>query len=329
MINIVVCDDVDGAFRDSGELVRLKPVGNVTLFDQAAETRQALLDRLRLAGVVLEIRGRIALDRETLTNLPELRLIASTGPHRIDIKAATELGIVVTSTPGISTDSVADHVLALILALARNIVTADQALHRRSWEPLTGLELKGKTLGILGLGRIGSAVAKRALAFGLNVNAWGPTLTQERAAASGVKMVSEEELFRNADILSVHLRYSNLSHDFVNSSRLALMKPAALLIDISRSGVVNRQALTTMLKTGRLAGAAMDLCHPCPVDMNDPILEAPRTVLTPHMGWQTVETYQRAARVSVDNILGYLSGRPVNVVNPDALENPHQAVQRN
>lgn len=328
MAAIVVCDDVDGAFRNSGELARLDAVGEVAVYGEVAETRQALLERLRGAQVVMALRGRTAFDRETLWNLPDLCCLASTGPHRIDVKAATDLGIAVATTAGTSTESVADHVLGLILALARQIIPADQALRRRRWEPVTGLELDGRTLGILGLGRIGSAVAKRAQGFGLRVIAWGPTLTPERAAASAVKMVSEEELFRSADILSVHLRYSNLSHDFVNASRLALMKPTALLIDISRAGIVNRQHLADALRSGKIAGAAMDLCDPCPVDMNDPILDAPRTVLTPHMAWQTLESYQRAARDSVDVVLAYLNGNPTNVVNPDILKSPRQAARR-
>lgn len=328
MAAIVVCDDVDGAFRDSGELARLDTVGPVAVYGDVAETRGALVERLRGAQVVMELRGRTAFDRETLVNLPDLCLLASTGPHRIDVKAATELGIAVATTAGTSTESVADHVFALILALARQIIPADQALRRRRWEPATGMELEGKTLGILGLGRIGSAVAKRALGFGLRVIAWGPTLTPERAAAAAVKMVGEEELFRAADILSVHLRYSNLSHDFVNANRLALMKRTALVIDISRSGIVNRRHLAEALRSGQIAGAAMDLCDPCPVEMDDPILDAPRTVLTPHMAWQTADSYRRAARDSVDIVLAYLSGNPINVVNPDALKSPRQAGRR-
>jgi phosphoglycerate dehydrogenase-like enzyme len=215
---------------------------------------------------------------------------------------------------------VADHVCALILTLARHIVSADNALRRRRWEPMTAFDFAGKTFGILGLGRIGCAVAKRMEAFGVNLIAWGPTLTAERASASHAQFVSEKQLFQDSDILSVHLRYSALSDDFVNASRLALMKPTALLVDISRAGVVNRQALAGALKAGRLAGAAMDLCDPLPVAMTDPILEAPRTVLTPHMGWQTRETFQRAATMSVDNILKYFSGEPIHVANPDALK---------
>ena len=325
MANIIVCDDVDGALQNSGELGRLEAAGKVTVYDEADLTRQRLVERLRPAKVVLTIRGRTVLDRETLADLSDLRLIASSGPHRIDIKAATESGVVVATTGGTSTESVADHVLGLMLALARGVLAADQALRQHRWEPVTGMELEGKTLGILGLGRIGSAVARRALGFGLHVIAWGPTLTPERAAASAVKMVSEEELFRSADILSVHLRYSNLSHDFVNAGRLALLKPTALLIDISRSGIVNRPQLAEALRCGRIAGAATDLCDHGPVNMNDPILAAPRTVLTPHMAWQTQESYQRTARDSVDIILAYLGGRPINVANSEALENPRQA----
>ncbi|MBI4294488.1 MAG: D-2-hydroxyacid dehydrogenase family protein [Betaproteobacteria bacterium] len=325
MTHIVVCDDVEGAFRNSGELPRLQAAGNVTVYGAAPPTRQALVERLRPAKVILTMRGRTVFDRETLANLPELHLIASSGPHRIDVKAATGSGIVVATTAGTSTESVADHVLALMLALARGVVPADQALRQCRWDPVTGVELAGKTLGILGLGRIGRAVARRAVGFGLHVIAWGPTLTPERAAASAVEMVGEEELFRRADVVSVHLLYSELSRDFVNAKRLALMKPTALLVDISRTGIVNRQQLAEALHSGRIAGAATDLCDPCPVDMNDPILGAPRTVLTPHMGWQTRESHQRAARDSVDIVLSYLEGRPSNVVNADALKSPRQA----
>ena len=242
-MNIVVCDDTDGAFQRSGELVRLKQ-DDLRVYDSVAEARAAVIERLREAQVAVAIRDRTVFDRETLTAVPQLRLIAVTaGPHRIDIKAATELGIVVAMTPAVSFASIAEYVFGLIIALARGIVPADLALRQRRWDPVPGLELEGKTLGILGLGRTGTAVAKCALAFGLRVIAWGPTLTPERAAASGAKMVSEEQLFRSADILSVHLRRSEMSHRFVNATRLALMKPSALLIDISWAGIVDREAL--------------------------------------------------------------------------------------
>lgn len=324
MTNIVVCDDVDGAFENSGELARARTATTVMVYDQPAQTRQELLNRLQGASVALAIRDRTVFDRETLERLAKLRFIASTGPHRIDLKAATELGIVVSTTPGTSNDSIGEHVFGLILALARRIVASDQALRQRRWEPVAGMEIEGKVLGILGLGRTGVAVAKRAPAFGLKLVAWGPTLTPERAAASGAKMVSEEECFRNSDILSVHLRRSELSRNFINASRLALMKPTALLIDISWAGIVDRQALAEALLKGRLSGAALDLCDTYPVDIRDPILDAPNTVLTPHLAWQTREAYQRSARMAVDNILAYLNGTPTNVVNPEALKSSRQ-----
>jgi len=326
MEKIVVCDDVDKAFQNSGELARAGAVGAVAVHNRMAETREELLQRLHGATVALAIRDRTILDRETLAALPELRFIASTGPHRIDLKAATELGIVVATTPGTSTASVGEHVLGLILALARRIVPSDQALRQGRWEPVAGMELEGKTLGILGLGRTGGAVVRRAPAFGLNVIAWGPTLTPERAAASGAKMVSEEECFRSADILSVHLRRSEFSRNFVNATRLNLMKPSALLIDISWAGIVDHQAVAEALRKGRLAGAALDLCDTYPVDENDPIFDAPNVVLTPHLAWQTTESYQRSARMAVDNILAYINGSPQNVLNPDALKTTRQAL---
>ncbi|MGH7930869.1 MAG: NAD(P)-dependent oxidoreductase [Candidatus Binatia bacterium] len=324
MLEIVVCDDIDNAFLNSGELVRLESSARVVVHNQVASNREELLARLRSASVAVAIRDRTVLDRQILASLPQLRLIASTGPQRIDIRAAAELGIVVAGTPGTSTVSVAEHVFGMILALARRIPHSDHALRQRRWTPSAGLELEGKTLGILGLGRTGSAVAKRAPAFGLHVIAWGPTLTPERAAASGASMVGEEELFRKADILSVHLRRSEFSKGFVNSERLAWMKPTAFLIDISWEGIANHSSVAAALRGGKLGGAALDLCGTDPVSMDDPILDAPGTVLTPHLAWQTRDAYQRAAALVTDNILAYLKGSPTNVVNPDALDSPRQ-----
>jgi phosphoglycerate dehydrogenase-like enzyme len=327
-MKIVVCDDIDGAFQRSGELARLNQDA-LNVCDTVAETRAALIERLRHTEVAIAIRDRTVFDRETLNALPELRLIAVTaGPHRIDIKAATELGIAVAMTPAVSFASIAEYVFGLIIVLARGIVPSDSALRQQHWEPVPGLELEGKTLGILGLGRTGTAVAKCAPAFSLRVIAWGPTLTPERAAASRATMVSEEELFRTADILSVHLRRSEMSRRFVNASRLALMKPSALLIDISWAGIVDREALATSLHSDRLAGAALDLCDDGPVDMNDPILNAPRTVLTPHVAWRTAESYQRFAAAVVDNVLAFSAGNPVNVLNAGAVNSQRQSAQR-
>ena len=327
-MKIVVCDDIDGAFQRSGELARLD-VGALRVYGTVAETRAALIERLRDTQVAIAIRDRTVFDRETLAAVPQLRLIAVTaGPHRVDIKAATELGIAVAMTPAVSFASIAEYVFGLIIALARGIVPADLDLRQRRWDPVPGLELEGKTLGILGLGRTGTAVAKCAPAFGLRVIAWGPTLTPERAATSGAQMVSEEELFRTADILSVHLRRSDMSHQFVNATRLALMKPSAILIDISWAGIVDREALAASLRSGRLAGAALDLCDDGPVDMRDPILDAPRTLLTTHVAWRTAESYQRFARAVVDNVLAFINGNPLNVLNANALKSQRQGVQR-
>ena len=320
MADIVVCGDLEGEIEKSGELSKLKALGSLEIFNELDPPREVLVRRLRGTRAVLEFRGRAALDEDTLSQLPDLEMIASTGPHRIDIEAATRLGIIVANTPAVSTSAVADHVCALVLTLTRQIIRADSALRRRSWEPVTGFNLAGKNFGILGLGRIGSAVAARMAAFEVNLIAWGPTLTPERAAAAHARFVSEKELFQSSDILSVHLRYSALSDNFVNATRLALMKPTALLVDISRAGVVNRQDLADALTARRLAGAAMDLCDPLPVSMTDPMLDAPRTVLTPHMAWQTRETFRRAAAMSVENILNYFRGEPSHVANPDALK---------
>jgi phosphoglycerate dehydrogenase-like enzyme len=277
MADIVVCGDLEGEIEKSGELSKLEALGSIEVFNELDPSREILIHRLRGTRAVLEFRGRASLDKQTLSELPELEMIATTGPHRIDIEASTRLGIIVANTPGGST----------------------------------------------------SAVAARMAAFDVNLIAWGPTLTAERAAAAHARFVSEKELFESSDILSVHLRYSALSNNFVNRTRLALMKPTALLVDISRAGIVNRQDLADALKAGRLAGAAMDLCDPLPVSMTDPMLDAPRTVLTPHMAWQTRETFRRAAAMSVENILNYFRGEPSHVVNPDALKVSRRRSQPN
>src|SRR5262245_21637443 len=320
MAHIVICGDLEGEIEKSGELSKLEALGSIEIFNELDPPRGVLVSGLRGAGAVLAFRGRAALDEETLSELPDVGMIASTGPRRFEIQAAPRWGIVVANAASVSTPAVADHSCALLLTLARHIVSADSALRRRSWEPVTGFNLAGKNFGILGLGRIGSAVAKRMAAFEVNLIAWGPTLTTERAAAAQARFVGETELFASSDILSVHLHYSALSDNFVNATRLALMKPTALLVDISRAGVVNRQALADALKTGQLAGAALDLCDPLPVSMSDPMLDAPHTVLTPHMAWQTGETFSRAATMSVDNILNYFRGEASHVATPDALK---------
>ena len=324
VLKIVVCDDVDNGFQESGELSRLEASAVVERYSETAPQRWELINRLRGAFAAVAIRDRTVLDRQLLNELPDLRLIAYSGPHRIDVSAATEMGIVLVGTPGTSTPSVAEHVFGMIFALARGIPQADYGLRQKRWNSRAGMELEGKTLGILGLGRTGGAVAKRAAVFGLHVIAWGPTLTAERASASGVRMVSEEELFRASDILAVHLRRSDWSRGFVNAARLKLMKPTAYLIDISWDGIVDRHAVAKALVDKKIAGAALDLCGTDAVDMSDPILDAPNTVLTPHLAWQTKESYKRSAATTVDNILAYLSGTPKNVLNPEALNGPRQ-----
>src|SRR6185503_1938819 len=196
MADIVVCGDLEGEIERSGELKKLEALGSIEIFNELDPPREILIRRLRGTRAVLEFRGRAALDEETLSQLPDLEMIATTGPHRIDIEAATRLGIIVANTPGGSTSAVAAHVCALVLTLARHIVSADGALRRRIWEPVTAFNLAGSNFGILGLGRIGSAVAARMAAFDVNLIAWGPTLTPERAAAAHARLVSEEELFR-------------------------------------------------------------------------------------------------------------------------------------
>jgi phosphoglycerate dehydrogenase-like enzyme len=322
-VHIVICDDIDDAFRSSGSLVDLEPAGRLDICNDCPKTPLEIRQRLAQAHIALLVRDRTVLGRDILQDLPNLRLIAATsGPHRIDIEAATELGIAVAITPPASSASIAEHVFALIFALTRDIVSCDRTLRGGSWNAQPGSEIEGKTLGILGLGRTGSAVAKRAAPFGLKVIAWGPTLTAERAAAAGATPTQLDELFRTSDIVSVHLRRSHRSRSFVDADRLAMMKRQAFLIDISWAGIVDRAALAATLNRGHLAGAGVDLCDVGPIEMSDPLLNAPRTILTPHVAWRTAESYQRLTSAVVADVLAYLGGNPVHVINPVALRHP-------
>jgi phosphoglycerate dehydrogenase-like enzyme len=240
------------------------------------------------------------------------------------MEAATEAGIIVAMAPG--GNSTTEMTFALMLAVMRRIPQSDQAMRRGEWPLVLGYVLKGKTLGILGLGKIGTEVAAIARAFGMNVIAWGPTLTPERAGKSQATYMGLEDVLKKADVISIHLKLSEQSKNLLNEERLRLMKTSAYLVNTARGAIVDEVALAKALNEGAIAGAALDVFVEEPLPANHPLFQLTNVVLTPHLGWPTDSGFEGFAENAVANILDYMNGTLTRVVNPEALD--HRAPRR-
>ncbi len=242
----------------------------------------------------------------------------------MDLKAATDLGIVVTNTPAAAAVSVAELTFALLFATARHIALADRKVRAGAWHHALGVELRGKTLGVVGLGAIGQEVAKMAAAFGLRVLAWSFTYHPQRAAACGATLVDLETLLAQSQILSLHVRATPQTTHLIGRRELARLPRGALLINTARAALVDTAALVEALTSGHLAGAGLDVFDEEPLPPDHPLTRLDTVVLSPHVGWVTQEASQRMRQMPVDNILAHVRGKPVHVVNPAALQHPKQ-----
>lgn len=280
-----------------------------------------------LAGMLGEVDGIIAgLDHVGLHALgrghPRLKVIArnGVGVDTIDLTTATRLGVVVTNAPGTNTDAVADLVFGLLLALARRLPDADRTMRESRWARVLGCELAGKTLGLIGFGQIGRAVAGRAAGFTMQVLAADPAVNEATARALGARLVPIEQLLRDSDFVSIHVPLLPATQHLIGETQLREMKPTACLINTARGGVVDETALATALEQGWIAGAACDVFEQEP-PVESPLLRAPRLILTPHIGAHTVEAVTRGALMAVENLLAVLGGRRApNVVNPEVYQ---------
>ncbi|MDQ7820905.1 MAG: phosphoglycerate dehydrogenase [Armatimonadota bacterium] len=271
----------------------------------------------------LIVRSRTRVTARALARAPRLRVVAraGVGTDNIDVDAATRLGILVLNTPESSTISTAEHTMAMMLALARHLPAAHLAASRGDWrrEPFTGVELYGKTLGIVGLGKIGSEVARRAAAFGMRVVAADPYVAAERAAQVGAEVLALDEVLARSDVLSLHAPLTPATHHLLGRSQFARMKRGALLVNCARGGLVDEDALLAALEEGVVAGAALDVMEREPPH-DSPLLRHPRVILTPHLGASTEEAQRRVAVEVADQVLAALEGRPVRgAVNAPAL----------
>jgi phosphoglycerate dehydrogenase-like enzyme len=309
-IRIAVLDDYQNVARSMADWSPLEGRAEITVFNDHIAERSALLERLRPFDVVCAMRERTPFSRDIIESLPHLKLIASTGSANasIDLHAAAERGIEVRHT-GYSSTPTIEFTWALILAMFRNVPAEHRSLQQGGWQISLGNELAGKTLGLLGLGRVGSAVGVIARAFRMNVIAWSQNLTRERAEDKGVQLVDKDTLFKTSDVLSVHVRLSERTHHLVGAAELAQMRPTSRIVNTSRGPIVDNAALIDALKSGRLAGAAIDVYDEEPLPADDPLRSMPNVLATPHIGYVSEELYRTFYGDTVRNIVEWLDQR--------------------
>lgn len=312
---VAILDDYQDAALRSADWRPLEGRADVTVFPDHIEDTDALAERLRPFQLVCAMRERTAFTRDLFERLPDLKLLVTTGMANaaIDLDAARACGVTVCGT-GSGGSATPELTWALILAATRNLTAETASVAAGGWQVGVGGDLHGRTLGILGLGRIGGAVAKVALAFGMRVVAWSQNLTAEAAASHGVTRVGKDELFREADILTIHLKLSERTRGLVGAAELAVMKPGALLVNTSRGPIVDEAALLAALRDGRIAGAALDVFEPEPLPAAHPFRSMPNVLVTPHIGYVTRATYAVFFRETVEDIVAWLDGKPVRVL---------------
>ena len=263
------------------------------------------------------MRERTPFPIEILQRLPKLQLLITTGMRNasIDVKEANNLGVVVCGTDGLPYPT-AELAWGLILDLARNIAKENESVKRGKWQTTVGVGLKGKTLGLIGLGNLGGQVANYGNAFGMDVIAWSQNLTKEKAERRNTKYVSLETLMAESDFISIHTVLSSRTKDLINASKLKLMKKTSFLINTSRGPIVNELALVNALGEGEIAGAALDVFSLEPLPSDHPLITLENTIITPHIGYVTNETYKIFYEQTVECIIGFIQGNPIRVISP-------------
>jgi phosphoglycerate dehydrogenase-like enzyme len=307
---IAVLDDYQNVALSLADWSVLNARAAVTVFNDHLANSDAVVERLRPFDIVCVMRERTPMTRAIIERLPKLRMIASTGSRNasIDLKAAEERGVQVVHTGYIAAPTI-ELTWALILGSARNLVAENTSLRQGGWQQSVGDDLAGRTLGALGLGNVGGAVARIGAAFGMKVIAWSQNLTTERAAEVGATLVSKDELFRQADVVSIHLVLSDRTRGLVGAAELARMKPTARLINTSRGPIVVEADLVAALKEKKIAGAVIDVFDQEPLPLDHPFRSLPNVLATPHIGYVSRGLYERFYQDTVANIRRWLDGQ--------------------
>lgn len=316
MVRVAILDDYQDVALQMTDWSVLPAEVEVQVFRDHLKDQDAVVERLKDCEILMAMRERTPFPRRLLERLPKLRLLTTTGMRNaaIDLSAATDCGVVVCGTGGVLYPT-AELTWGLILALLRYIPREDQATRAGQWQVSMGIGLQRKTLGVIGLGNLGSQVATVGKAFQMSVIAWSQNLTAERAVQFGVTLVSKDELLSQSDIVTIHLVLSQRTRGLLGARELGLMKPTAYLVNTSRGPIVDEPALVEALQKKTLAGAALDVFDEEPLPLAHPLRRLENTVITPHIGYVTTETYKIFFDQTVENIRAFLNGSPVRVLN--------------
>jgi phosphoglycerate dehydrogenase-like enzyme len=324
MTAIAILDDYQGAARTLADWSALERDCTIETFRTNLAVPDEAARALAPFDILCTMRERQAFPRALIERLPKLKLITVTGPHlrALDMAAATERGIVVSHSTlrGPGGAATPELTWGLILAVARHIPLEDRRLRAGgAWQTTIGMGLEGKTLGLVGLGRVGATVAKIAQGFGMGLIAWSQNLTAERAAAAGARLVDKDTLLREADVVSLHVVLSERTRGLIGTRELALMKPGAILINTSRGPVVDTAALVAALRSGRLRGAGVDVFDEEPLPLDHPLRRLDNAVITPHLGYVAEDVLRIWYEDTVEAIRAFLAGAPIRLLNPEVL----------
>jgi D-3-phosphoglycerate dehydrogenase len=291
---------------------KLRDKADVTYYDTLPETEEKLIERIAGFPVAINIRSSVRFTETVFARSPELRMVSiwGTGTDNIDLASAARHGVTVTNTPAVSAISIAEHALALMLAVARKVPQTDALVRAGQWPRGGYSQLHGKTLGVIGLGAIGRQFARIAAGIGMRVTAW----TMHPNPALGFTLVPLEELLAGSDVVSLHLRLSDQTRGFLGSRELGMMKPGAIFVNTARGPIVDEAALIQALRERRIAGAGLDVFETEPLPKGHPLVGLDNVVLSPHAAGITPEALEAGLRLSVENVWRFLEGSPQNVV---------------
>lgn len=313
-----ILDDYQNVARGLADWSSIERDALITVFNTPLGGEDAVISALQDFSIICAMRERTRFNRRVLENLPNLKLLVTTGMRNasIDVKAANEHGITVcgTGTAGNPTVGIA---IGLMLELTRRIGFENARMKAgEAWQVTLGSDLEGKTLGVVGLGKLGARTAKVAQALGMKVIAWSQNLTAEKAREAGAELVTKDELFRQADVVTVHLILSDRSRGLVGDKELRAMKPTAYIINTARGPIIDEGALLAALRERRIAGAGLDVFDVEPLPTDHPLRSLDNVVLTPHLGYVSAENYAAYFRDTVEDIRAFLAGKPVRVLAP-------------
>ena len=317
MPTVTVLDDYQGVALASADWSAVHATHTVDVITEHIADASALVRRLASSDVIVAMRERTPFPAPVLAGLPALRLLVTTGMVNasIDLDAATRQGVTVCGTGGAG-NAMPELTIGMMIALTRNFAQEDAAVRAGGWQHTIGPGLSGATLGIIGLGRLGTPVATLAQAFGMDVIAWSPHLTAARAEPHGVRAVAKRELFSTADVITIHMPLSDDSRGLIGAADLDLMKPSAYLINTSRGPIVDEAALIEVLGERRIAGAGLDVYDVEPLPRDHPLRSLPNTLLLPHIGYVTTDNYRTFYRHAVEDIVAFTAGSPIRVLSP-------------